>query len=109
MAIVTHLLASGELELGPPECLDDGILMLVVSPDRHEGLSDVDASANTLGLAKGAPHSGLEPISPSARQHFVDPEDVEGVDTDLDVELILGGVLHHVLKDKTNGIQWGSL
>ena len=100
MAIVTHLLASGELELGPPECLDDGILMLVVSPDRHEGLSDVDASANTLGLAKGAPHSGLEPISPSARQHFVDPEDVEGVDTDLDVELILGGVLHHVLEEK---------
>ena len=74
--------------------------MLVVSPDGHEGLSDVDASAHTLGLAKGTPHSGLEPISPSARQHFVDPEDVEGVDTDLDVELVLGGVLHHVLQGK---------
>ena len=97
---MAHLLAAGELELGPPECLNDGILMLVVSPDRHEGLSDVDASAHTLGFAKGTPHSGLEPISPSARQHFVDPEHVEGVDTDLDVELILGGVLHHVLQEK---------
>ena len=72
--------------------------MLVVGPDGHEGLADVDPGDGALGLAEGAPHSGLKPISAGARQHFVDAEDVEGVDTNLDVELVLGGVLHHVLQ-----------
>merc|ERR1719210_991463 len=49
------------------------------------------------GLPKAPLISGLQPIGAGARQHFVDAEDVEGVDADLDVELILGGVLHHVL------------
>ena len=100
MAIVTHLLAAGELELGPPECLNDGVLMLVVSPDGHEGLADVDTGTDALGLAESTSHSGLQPIGAGARQHFVDAEDVEGVNADLDVELILGRVLHHVLLAK---------
>jgi len=91
------LLATGELELGPPECLDDGILMLVVGPDGHEGLADVDASDGSLWLAESSPHSSLQTISACARQHFVDAQNVEGMHTDLDVELILGCVLHHVL------------
>ena len=97
---LNYLLATGELELCPPESLDDGVLVLVVGPDRHKGLADVDAGDGSLGLAEGAPHSGLEPIGAGARQHFVDAEDVEGVHPDLDVELVLGGVLHHVLKEK---------
>ena len=98
----SHLLATGELELGPPEGLDDGGLVLVVGTDRHERLADADTSAHALGLAEGAPHPGLEPIGAGARQHLVDPEHVEGVDADPDVELVLGGVLHHVLEeDKT--------
>ena len=42
----------------------------------------------------------LEPISAGARQHFVDAQHVEGVDADPDVELVLRGVLHHVLKKR---------
>jgi hypothetical protein len=42
----------------------------------------------------------LEPISSGAGQHLVDAEDVEGVDANADVELVLGRVLHHVLKIK---------
>ena len=41
----------------------------------------------------------LETIGACARQHFVDAQHVEGVDADPDVELVLGGVLHHVLQD----------
>jgi len=91
------LLASRELELGSPESLDDCILMLVVSPDGHERLSNVDTGDGSLRLAEGSPHSGLQTISACARQHFVDAQNVERMDTDLDVELILGRVLHHVL------------
>merc|ERR1712243_340579 len=101
-----NLLTAGELELGSPEGLDDGILMLVVGPDRHQGLSDVDTSDGSLGLAESSPHSSLQTISACARQHFVDAENVEGMDTDLDVELILGRVLHHVLvAANTAGLQ----
>ena len=89
-----------ELELGTPKSFNDGILMPVVSPDRHQGLSDLDTSDGSLGFAKGASHSGLEPIGTSARQHFVDTQDMERMDTDPDVELILSGVLDHVLKLK---------
>ena len=37
------------------------------------------------------------PIGSSARQHFVDPVDMEGVDPHPDVELVLAAVLHQVL------------
>merc|ERR1711994_635545 len=92
-----NLLTARELELGSPEGLDDGIPVLVVGPDRHQRLSDVDTGDCSLGLAESSPHSSLQTISACARQHFVDAENVEGMDTDLDVELILGRVLHHVL------------
>ena len=100
LAAMSHLLPARELKLGPPQGLDDGILVLVVGPHAHEGLADADASHGALGLAKGAAHPGLEPISSSARQHLVDAEHMEGVDMDADVELILGRVLHHILQPK---------
>lgn len=40
----------------------------------------------------------LESIGSGAGQHLVDAENVERMDTDSNVELILGRVLHHVLK-----------
>ncbi len=97
--VFSYLLAAGELELGPPESLDDGILVLVVGSDRHERLSDANASDETLGFAKGTPHSSLKPIGSGTRQHLVDPQNMERMDSNPDVELILGRVLHHVLKE----------
>lgn len=94
----SYLLTSRELELGPPESLNDGILVFVMSPHAHQGLSNADAGHGSQGLAESTSHPCLEPIGTSARQHFVDPQHVEGVDTDPDVELILGGVLDQVLK-----------
>lgn len=93
-------MATRELELCTPESLDNGILMPVIGPDGHQRLSNVDASHSTLGLAESTSHSGLETISAGARQHFVDAQNMVGMDTDPDVELILGCVLHHVLKMK---------
>ena len=96
----SYLLATRELELGTPKGLNDGILMPVVGPDGHQRLSDIDTSNKTLGLAKSTSHSGLEPISSGTRQHFVDTQNVERVNPDPDVELILGGVLDHVLQKR---------
>ena len=70
---------------------------LVVSPDGDEDLSNLDPGGGAVGLAEGASHSGLEPVSSGTGQHFVDPQHVEGVDPHSDVEAILATVLHHVL------------
>ena len=51
-----------------------------------------------LGLAEGTSHSSLQTISACTGQHFVDPQNMVGMNTDSDVELILGCVFHHVLK-----------
>jgi hypothetical protein len=72
--------------------------MLVVGADAHERLSDPDAGDGAEGLAEGAAHPSLQTIRACARQHLVDPEHVVGVHADTDVELVLGRVLHHVLK-----------
>merc|ERR1719320_749961 len=91
------LLASRELELGAPESLDAFSLELVVRSDRDEDLTDPDPGSSSMSLAKSSSHSSLEPISSCARQHFVDPEHMEGVHADPDVELVLAAVLHKVL------------
>ena len=71
-------------------------LGLVVGPDRDENLANLDSGGGTVSLAEGASHSSLEPIGSGTGQHFVDPEDVEGVDPDPDVESILAAVLDKV-------------
>jgi len=91
------LLTPGELELGPAQRLDDVVLVFVGGADGDERLADANTSDETLGFAESSSHSGLQPIGSGARQHFVDPVDVVGVDSDPDVELVLAAVLHHVL------------
>lgn len=43
------------------------------------------------------------PISPSTGQHFVDSDDVEGMQTHADVETIFTAGLHHVLVSTDTG------
>merc|ERR1719228_1385793 len=62
-----------------------------------EDLTNPDPGSGTMSLAESSSHSSLEPISSCARQHFVDPEHMEGVHAHPDVELILAAVLHEVL------------
>lgn len=49
-----------------------------------------------LRLPERAPHPGLEPVGPGARQHLVDADDVERMQPHADVELVLAAVLHQV-------------
>merc|ERR1719278_2282827 len=60
-------------------------------------LSNPHPSCGAVGLAIGAPHSGLEPISSGTGQHFVDPQHVERMDSHPNVEAFLAAVLDKVL------------
>jgi len=100
------LLASRELELGASESLNTLGLELVVGSDRDKNLTNPNSGSSSVSLAKSSSHSSLKPISSGARQHFVDPEHVEGVDTHPDVELVLAAVLHEILvAADTSGLQ----
>jgi len=92
-----QLLTTRELEFGSPERLDDMGLMRILATDADHGLSDVDTSDQTLGFAESSSHSSLEPISSGARQHFVDADDVEGVNADAHVERVLAHKFYHIL------------
>jgi hypothetical protein len=91
------LLATGELELGTAERLEDNGLVVILGTDREDDLTNVNASSSTHGLTVGTTHSGLKSISTGAGQHLVDTQDVEGVETDTHVEGVLSRVLGDVL------------
>jgi len=91
------LLAARELELGTTKSLAAVSFVVVLAADRQKNLANVHASAGALGLAEGATHTGLKPISSGARKHLVDAEHVEGVDAHAQVERFLTGGLGNVL------------
>lgn len=95
------LLAAGELVHGAAESLQSGGAVGVTGTDRQNDLADVDTGDETLGLSVGTTHTGLQTIGTSARQHLVDTDDVEGVDTDTEVETFLTGDLHEVPIDES--------
>lgn len=68
----------------------------VTGADREEDLADVDTGHDTVGLAEGTAHTGLQSIGTSAGQHFVDTHDVVRVGTDTQVEGVLAARLDHV-------------
>ena len=57
------LLSSWKLELGPSQSLDYSTFVLVVSPNRHKRLTNLDASHGSLRLTKSSTHSSLQTIS----------------------------------------------
>merc|ERR1740123_881135 len=69
----------------------------VAEASNMPALPDPHPSCSAVGLAIGAPHSGLQPISSGTGQHFVDPQHVERMDSHPDVEVVLAAVLDKVL------------
>merc|ERR1712168_272819 len=90
------LLATWELELGPPQGLQCSSFVVVFASDRHQWLSDVDTCNRTLWFPVSSSHAGLQSVCSCTRQHFVDANDVEGVDPHADVEGVLASDLGHV-------------
>ena len=54
-------------------------------------------------LSPGTAHSSLKPIGSGAGQHLVDADDVEGVDTDTEMERVLARGLDDVLVGANTG------
>ena len=69
----------------------------VTGADAHDDLADVDTGDSAVGLAPGTTHTRLQSIGTSARQHLVDTEDVEGVNTNPQMEGILSRGLGDIL------------
>mmetsp|Transcript_5413 Transcript_5413/g.8170 ORF Transcript_5413/g.8170 Transcript_5413/m.8170 type:complete len:220 (-) Transcript_5413:34-693(-) len=91
------LLAPGELELGPAQCLHSNLGVVVAAADTHQHLANGHTGGGTLRLAIGVPHTSLKPISSCTRKHFVDTHDVVGMGANTDVVGFLSGVLGEVL------------
>jgi len=100
---LNDLLAAWELELGTTEGLSSMDSVVGLAAHRKKDLSNSDTSTDTLWLPESTPHSGLEPISPSARKHLVDAQHMERVNPDPEVEGILSCMLGHVLVASNTG------
>ena len=98
-----NLLASRELVLGTTESLQDMDTDVVTRTDRQKDLSNVHTSTQTLGLSEGTSHTGLETISTGTGQHLVDTQDMEGMNTDAEMEGILTTLLTNVLVARNTG------
>merc|ERR1712183_67178 len=90
-------LTTRELELSTSQSFNSSWFVVVFATNRHQRLTNIDTSHGSLGFSIGTSHSSLEPISSGTRQHFVDADNVEGMDTHPDVEGIFTSNLGHVL------------
>lgn len=98
-----NLLTTRELVLATTEGFDDGGLVGILGTDRDQDLTDIDTSDSTDGLTEGTTHTGLQTIGTGTRQHLVDTQNVERMDTNTHVEVILTGNLANVLVGSNTG------
>lgn len=97
------LLLTGELVSGSSQTLNDDGLVRVLGSDGHKNLTNVDSGSQTVGLTPGTSHTLLQSIGTSARQHLVNTQDVEGVDSDSQVEGVTTRHLGDVLVGANTG------
>ena len=91
------LLLTRELVTRSSESLDDNVLVVISGTDRDKNLANVDTGGKTLGLTPGTSHTLLQSIGTSTRQHLVDTENVERMNTDSHVEGLTARDLGNVL------------
>lgn len=91
------LLLTWELVSGSSQTFNNNVLVGVLGSGRHENLTNGDSGSQTVRLTPGTSHTLLQSISTSTRQHLVDSQNVEWVDSHSQVERIstrhLGDVL----------------
>ena len=97
------LLTTRQLVLGTSEGLNDDSTVGVLDTDAHQDLTNLDTGNRTIRLTVGTTHTGLQTIGTGATQHLVDAEDVEGMDTDTQVEAVLATALGDVLVAANTG------
>ena len=91
------LLLTWELVSGSSQTLNNDVLVGILGSDREDDLTDIDSGSQTVRLTPGTSHTLLKSICTSTRQHLVDSQDVEWVNSDSQVESISTGHLSDVL------------
>lgn len=103
---LNDLLTTRELELGTAESLMSMVLVAIFATNREKHLTNINPSASTQGLPKSTSHTSLKPIGSGTRKHFVDPENMEGVNPNSQMKGVLSGELGHVLvAGDTSGLE----
>jgi len=97
------LLASRELITGAAESLLDNSGVGLFAADGENDLADIDTSSGSVGLTPGTTHTGLESIRTGTAQHLVDSQNMEGVDTDTQMERVLSRGLGDILVGANTG------
>jgi len=97
------LLAAGELVPSTAKSFHDDGGVGVLASNGQDDLSNIDSCNGTIGFAPGATHTSLESISSSTAQHLVNPNDMEGVHTDTEMERILSAGLGDVFVGADTG------
>lgn len=91
------LLATWKFVLRSAQSLQSETTVRVTSANAHDNLANVDTGNSTVRLTPSTAHTSLQSIGTSARQHFVDTNNVEGVSADTKVEAFFSGVFDQVL------------
>jgi hypothetical protein len=92
-----NLLPARELVPRTAERFDDHWRVLVFAADRHDDLANVHAGDRAVRLAPGTAHASLQPISTSTAQHLVNPQHMERMHPDPQMERILPARLGNIL------------
>ena len=97
------LLTAGELELGTTKSLLGVGDVVHLGANGDEDIANVDTGSFAESLTVSVTHTGLESISTGARKHLVDANNVPCVDSNANMERILGGLDGHVLVSGNTG------
>jgi hypothetical protein len=96
-------LSSGKLGLGTSEGFTGEGDLIGSGSNGDEDLSNSDTGDLAETFTVGVSHTGLESISTGAREHLVDANNVPGVDSDSNMEVILTALNLHVLVGSDTG------
>ena len=91
-----YLLAPWKLEFGSSQSFDSSCFVVVLASDRYEGLPNMHTRNGTLGFTESTSHSSLKPIGSSTRQHFINTDNVERVNSHTNMKCVFTSNFGHV-------------
>lgn len=72
------------------------VTVAVLAAHREKNLANAHSGTSSLWLTEGTPHSRLKPVGPGTGKHLVDPQNMERMNPNSQMEGIFPGILGHV-------------
>lgn len=98
-----NLLTTCELVTRAAKGFHNNRAVVLPGTDGEENLSDIDAGHGVIRLAVRTTHARLKPVGSRAGKHLVDTDDVEGMNTNTEVERVLARGFRDVLVGANSG------